>query len=82
MNYINIHHLVQLYDETGIAPKIFSTPIGTTYVATTIATSNKHSDVDPRTVNVTDFHRGAVIYLACESNIRSFYNIIFVQGDP
>ena len=65
---------------TSIASTIFSTPVGSIPMATTLDTPINYSVVNPTTVNVTGFHKGSVLYLAFESNIRSFYNKIFVQG--
>ena len=65
---------------TSIGPIIFSTPVGTISIATNTFTPINYSNIDPTPVNVTSFHKGAVLHLAFESNIRSFYNNIFVQG--
>ena len=73
-------HLMPGATRTSIAFTIYSTPVGNIPMATNPATPNNYSVVDPTTKNVTDFHKGAVLHLACESNRRSFYNDIFVQG--
>ena len=73
-------HLIPGAARTIIAPTIFSTPVDNTSMTTNPDTSINYSNLDPTTVNVTDFHKVAVLHLACESNIRSSYNSIFIQG--
>ena len=39
-----------------------------------------YSAIDPTTVNILGFHKGAVLHLAQKSSITSFYNDIFIEG--
>ena len=63
------------------SPPYASSPRPTTIPPAQVSrTPIDYSAVDPTKVDVTDFHKGAVLHLANEAYIKSFYNDIFVQG--
>ena len=52
----------------------------TPHMTTPTQTLIDYSEIDPTKVNVTGFHKGAVLHLAQKSSVTSLYNDIFAQG--